>query len=39
MFFGVSVRELNETECAMIVGVISNPLYYSPISNLKQFDQ
>ncbi len=34
MFFGVSVRELNETECAMIVGVISNPLYYSPISNL-----
>lgn len=34
MFFGASVRELNETECAMIVGVISNPLYYSPISNL-----
>ncbi|MBP7604153.1 MAG: PBP1A family penicillin-binding protein [Spirochaetes bacterium] len=34
MFFGVSVRELDETECAMIVGVISNPLYYSPISNL-----
>ncbi|RPI93832.1 MAG: hypothetical protein EHM32_07530, partial [Spirochaetales bacterium] len=34
MFFGISVRELNETECAMIVGVISNPLYYSPISNL-----
>lgn len=34
MFFGASVRELTETECAMIVGVISNPLYYSPISNL-----
>ncbi len=34
MLFGISVRELNETECAMIIGIISNPLYYSPISNL-----
>ncbi|TAL30400.1 MAG: PBP1A family penicillin-binding protein [Spirochaetes bacterium] len=34
MFFGTSVRELNETECAMIVGTISNPLIYSPLTNL-----
>ncbi|HDP79339.1 MAG TPA: PBP1A family penicillin-binding protein [Spirochaetes bacterium] len=34
MFFGLSVRELNETECAMIVATISNPLVYSPLSNL-----
>ncbi len=34
MFFGLSVKELNETECAMIVATISNPLIYSPLSNL-----
>ncbi len=34
MFFGMSVKDLNEAECAMIVAAISNPLIYSPISNL-----
>lgn len=34
MFFGKSVRSLNETECAMIVATISNPAIYSPLSNL-----
>jgi membrane carboxypeptidase/penicillin-binding protein len=34
MFFGKPVRELNDVECAMIVGSISNPLIYSPLSNL-----
>ncbi len=34
MFFGKTVQELNETECAMIVGTISNPLIYSPLTNL-----
>jgi membrane carboxypeptidase/penicillin-binding protein len=34
MYFGKSVRELNEVECAMIVGTISNPLIYSPLNNL-----
>ncbi|MDY6935109.1 MAG: transglycosylase domain-containing protein [Spirochaetota bacterium] len=34
MFFGSSVRELNETECAMIVATISNPSIYSPLANL-----
>lgn len=34
MFFGISVKDLNETECAMIVAAISNPLIYSPLSNL-----
>jgi membrane carboxypeptidase/penicillin-binding protein len=34
MFFGASVKDLNETECAMIVAAISNPLVYSPLSNL-----
>ncbi len=34
MFFGKSVKELNETECAMIVAAISNPLIYSPLANL-----
>lgn len=34
MFFGLSVKDLNETECAMIVATISNPLIYSPLSNL-----
>ncbi len=35
MFFGMSVKDLDETECAMIVATISNPLVYSPLSNLK----
>jgi len=35
MFFGKSVRELNEVECAMVVATISNPLIYSPLSNLE----
>lgn len=34
MFFGVSVNELNETECAMIVATISNPSIYSPLASL-----
>ena len=34
MFFGKSIRECNETECAMIVATISNPMVYSPLSNL-----
>ncbi len=35
MFFGKSVKELNETECAMIVATISNPLIYSPLLNMQ----
>ena len=35
MFFGVSVKELNIVECAVIVSTISSPKSYSPISNLK----
>ena len=35
MFFGRSVKRLNEVECAMIVATISSPRSYSPISNLK----
>ena len=34
MFFGLSVKDLNETECAMIVATISNPTIYSPLTNL-----
>jgi len=34
MFFGKSVSQLNEAECSMIVATISNPLIYSPLSNL-----
>jgi penicillin-binding protein 1A len=34
MFFGKSVRELDKTECAMIVASISNPGIYSPLSRL-----
>ncbi|HEY1405487.1 MAG TPA: transglycosylase domain-containing protein [Spirochaetota bacterium] len=34
MFFGKSVQECNEVECSMIVATISNPLIYSPLSNL-----
>jgi penicillin-binding protein 1A len=34
MFFGKSVSQCNEAECSMIVATISNPLVYSPISNL-----
>ena len=34
MFFGTSVKVLNETECAMIVATISNPHHYSPLANL-----
>ncbi|MDA3900857.1 MAG: PBP1A family penicillin-binding protein [Spirochaetes bacterium] len=34
MFFGKSVKTLNETECAMIVATISSPRSYSPLSNL-----
>ncbi len=35
MFFGQGVEGLGEVECAMIVATISNPLLYSPISNLE----
>ncbi len=35
MFFGMSVKDLNEVECAVIVSTISSPRSYSPISNLK----
>jgi len=35
MFFGKSVRDLNEVESAVIVATISNPKIYSPLSNLK----
>ncbi|HOM87989.1 MAG TPA: transglycosylase domain-containing protein, partial [Spirochaetota bacterium] len=34
MFFGKSIVDCNETECAMIVATISNPLIYSPLNNL-----
>ncbi|PKL35649.1 MAG: hypothetical protein CVV44_19140 [Spirochaetae bacterium HGW-Spirochaetae-1] len=34
MFFGKSVKDINEVECAMIVATISSPRTYSPISNL-----
>jgi membrane carboxypeptidase/penicillin-binding protein len=34
MFFGMSVKDLDETECAMIVATIANPLIYSPLSSL-----
>lgn len=34
MYFGKSVRTLDDVECAMIVGTISNPLVYSPLNNL-----
>ncbi|MCU0847948.1 MAG: transglycosylase domain-containing protein [Spirochaetes bacterium] len=34
MFFGTSVRDLNDVECAMIVATISSPKTYSPIFNL-----
>lgn len=35
MYFGKSVRELDDVECAMIVATISSPLTYSPLNNLK----
>ncbi|MFC1669432.1 transglycosylase domain-containing protein [Spirochaetota bacterium] len=35
MFFGRPVKKLNEVECAMIIATISNPMVYSPLSNLK----
>ncbi|HNR89703.1 MAG TPA: PBP1A family penicillin-binding protein [Spirochaetota bacterium] len=34
MYFGKSVNELNDVECAMIVATISNPGLYSPLYNL-----
>ncbi|MCP4132594.1 MAG: PBP1A family penicillin-binding protein [bacterium] len=34
MYFGKSVKTLNESECAMIVATISSPRRYSPLSNL-----
>ena len=34
MFFGMSVKDLDETECAMVIATIANPLIYSPLSNL-----
>ncbi|MGL4369679.1 MAG: transglycosylase domain-containing protein, partial [Spirochaetota bacterium] len=34
MYFGKSVRDLNEVECSMIVATISSPLSYSPLTNL-----
>jgi membrane carboxypeptidase/penicillin-binding protein len=34
MFFGKSVDECNEVESSMIVATISNPLIYSPLTNL-----
>jgi membrane carboxypeptidase/penicillin-binding protein len=35
MFFGKTVNKINAVESAMIVATISNPKYYSPLSNLK----
>lgn len=34
MFFGKSVKDLDVVESSMIVATISNPGYYSPISNI-----
>jgi membrane carboxypeptidase/penicillin-binding protein len=34
MFFGKPVSQCNEIECSMIIAAISNPLIYSPLSNL-----
>lgn len=34
MFFGKSVKDLDIVESAMIVATISNPGYYSPLSNI-----
>lgn len=34
MYFGKSVRDLDIVETSMIIGTISNPLIYSPLSNL-----
>lgn len=34
MFFGKSVKDLDVVESAMIVATISNPGYYSPLSNI-----
>ncbi len=34
MFFGKSVKNLGVVESAMVVSSISNPKYYSPISNI-----
>jgi penicillin-binding protein 1A len=34
MYFGKTVREANEAECAMIVATISNPKIYSPLNDL-----
>jgi membrane carboxypeptidase/penicillin-binding protein len=35
MYFGKSVRDLDDVESAMIVATISNPLVYSPLNNLQ----
>jgi len=35
MFFGQPVNALGEVECAMVVATISNPLVYSPLTNLE----
>ena len=34
-YFGKSVAELNEAECAMIIGIIRGPHIFSPARNLK----
>ncbi len=34
-YFGKPVRELNEGECAMVVGIIRGPHIFSPFRNLK----
>lgn len=34
-YFGRSVKDLNEGECAMIVGIIRGPVIFSPFRNLK----
>ena len=34
MFFGMPVNRINEVESAMVVATISNPLTYSPLTNL-----
>ncbi len=34
-YFGKSTRDLNEGECAMIVGIIRGPHIFSPFRNLK----
>ncbi|MBN1500754.1 MAG: transglycosylase domain-containing protein [Spirochaetes bacterium] len=34
MYFGKSVKDLTDGECAMVVATISNPMIYSPLNRL-----